>query len=59
MFYCLFGPWFKLDRAGCPTNPWLRAKASNLTVICDARWWSMAGRTVKSWDRNLYAFCYV
>ncbi|GMN51368.1 hypothetical protein TIFTF001_020512 [Ficus carica] len=42
-----------------PTTPWLRAKVSNLMAICDARWWIMAGQTVKSWDRNLYAFCYV
>ncbi|GMN60167.1 hypothetical protein TIFTF001_029258 [Ficus carica] len=46
-------------RLAAPTTPWLQAKVSNLMTICDARRWSMAGRTVKSWDRNHYVFCYV
>ncbi|GMN62431.1 hypothetical protein TIFTF001_031512 [Ficus carica] len=48
-----------VSRLAAPTTLWLRAKVSNLMAICDARRWSMAGRTVKSWDKNRYAFCYV
>ncbi|GMN21553.1 hypothetical protein TIFTF001_048896 [Ficus carica] len=50
---------FSWTGMAAPTTPWLCAKVSNLMAICDARRWSMAGRTVKSWDRKRYAFCYV
>ncbi|GMN60341.1 hypothetical protein TIFTF001_029433 [Ficus carica] len=33
-----------------PITPWLRTTVSNLMAICDARRWSMAGRTVKSME---------
>ncbi|GMN53175.1 hypothetical protein TIFTF001_022312 [Ficus carica] len=38
-----------------PTTPLLRATVSNLMAICDARRWSIAGRTVM--NGNCYAFC--
>ncbi|GMN23852.1 hypothetical protein TIFTF001_040504 [Ficus carica] len=43
---------------GRPNHSIVACPVSNLREVCDARWWSVAGRTVKCGNKCRYAFRY-